>query len=125
MPATPQYTWPLLNARAGSEVWVKHENHSPVGAFKIRGGIVYMDWLKRERPEVTTVVSATRGNHGQSIALAASRMGIRAVIVVPHGNSREKNQAMRSLGAELVEHGEDFQAALEHAQRLEQENGWH
>lgn len=125
MPATPQYTWPLLNARAGAEVWVKHENHSPVGAFKVRGGLVYMEWLKRERPEVTTVVSATRGNHGQSIALAASQIGARAVIVVPHGNSREKNQAMRSLGAELVEHGEDFQAALEHAQRLEQENGWH
>jgi Threonine dehydratase len=125
MPATPQYTWPLLNERAGAQIWVKHENHSPVGAFKVRGGLAYMDWLKRERPETTTVVSATRGNHGQSIALAASRIGIRAVIVVPHGNSREKNQAMRSLGAELVEHGEDFQAALEHAQRLEQENGWH
>jgi threonine dehydratase len=125
MPATPQYTWPLLNERAGAQIWVKHENHSPVGAFKVRGGLAYMDWLKRERPETTTVVSATRGNHGQSIALAASRMGIRAVIVVPHGNSREKNQAMRSLGAELVEHGEDFQAALEHAQHLETENGWH
>jgi threonine dehydratase len=125
MPATPQYTWPLLNERAGAQIWVKHENHSPVGAFKVRGGLAYMDWLKREHPETTTVVSATRGNHGQSIALAAARMGIRAVIVVPHGNSREKNQAMRSLGAELVEHGEDFQAALEHAQHLEQENGWH
>src|SRR5215471_17483817 len=97
MPATPQYTWPLINSHAGVEVWVKHENHSPVGAFKIRGGLVYMDWLRRERPEVTTVVSATRGNHGQSIALAASRAGIRAVITVPHGNSVEKNNAMRSL----------------------------
>ena len=77
MPATPQYSWPLLNKRAGAEVWVKHENHSPVGAFKIRGGLVYMDWLRREHPEVTTVVSATRGNHGQSIALAAARCGIR------------------------------------------------
>ena len=125
MPPTPQYTWPLLNQRAGTEVWVKHENHSPVGAFKIRGGLVYMDWLKREHPEVNTVVSATRGNHGQSIALAASRAGIRAIIIVPHGNSTEKNNAMRSLGAELVEHGEDFQAALEHAQLLERENGWH
>ncbi len=115
MPATPQYTWPLINARAGAEVWVKHENHAPVGAFKLRGGLVYMDWLRRERPEVTTVVSATRGNHGQSIALAAAKSGIRAVIVVPHGNSEEKNQAMRALGAELVVHGEDFQAALEHA----------
>jgi threonine dehydratase len=125
MPPTPQFTWPLLNQRAGAEVWVKHENHSPVGAFKVRGGLVYMDWLKRERPEVTTVVSATRGNHGQSVALAAARTGLRSVIVVPHGNSREKNNAMRSLGAELIEHGDDFQAALEHAQQLEKEHGWH
>ncbi len=125
MPATPQYTWPMINVRAGAEVWVKHENHTPVGAFKIRGGLVYMDWLRRERPEVTTVVSATRGNHGQSIALAAAKSGIRAVIVVPHGNSEEKNRAMRALGAELVEYGEDFQAALEHAASLEKEHGWH
>jgi threonine dehydratase len=129
MPATPQYSWPLINERmgerAGAEVWVKHENHSPVGAFKLRGGLVYMDWLARERPEVKTVVSATRGNHGQSIALGAARSGIRSVIVVPRGNSVEKNRAMRTLGAELVEHGEDFQEALEHAVRLEQENGWH
>jgi threonine dehydratase len=125
MPATPQYSWPLLNERAGAEVWVKHENHSQVGAFKIRGGLVYMDWLRRERPEVTTVVSATRGNHGQSVALAAARCGLRSVIVVPKGNSVEKNRAMRGLGAELVEHGEDFQAALEHAVHLERENGWH
>lgn len=125
MPATPQYTWPLLNERAGAEVWVKHENHSPVGAFKIRGGLVYMDWLRRERPEVTTVVTATRGNHGQSIALAATRSGIRSVIVVPRGNSIEKNRAMRELGAELIEEGDDFQAALEHAVKLERENGWH
>ncbi|HWW24132.1 MAG TPA: threonine dehydratase [Edaphobacter sp.] len=125
MPATPQYSWPLLNKRAGAEVWIKHENHSPVGAFKIRGGLVYMGWLRRERPEVSTVVSATRGNHGQSIALAASQCGLRSVIVVPKGNSAEKNQAMRGLGAELVEHGEDFQAALEHAMQLERENGWH
>src|ERR1700733_13998269 len=121
MPATPQYSWPLLNARAGAEVWVKHENHAPVGAFKIRGGLVYLDWLRRERPEVTTVVSATRGNHGQSIAVGAAKSGIRAVIVVPHGNSEEKNKAMRALGAELVVHGEDFQAALEHAVSLERE----
>src|SRR5438445_5886788 len=107
MPATPQYSWPLTNARAGAEVWLKHENHTPVGAFKIRGGLVYMDWLRRERPEVKAVVSATRGNHGQSIALAATRSGIRAVIVVPRGNSVEENRAMRELGAELVEHGED------------------
>jgi threonine dehydratase len=125
MPATPQYTWPLLSRRAGAEVWLKHENHTPVGAFKLRGGLVYMDWLRREHPEMTTVVSATRGNHGQSIALAATRNGIRPVIVVPHGNSVEKNRAMRELGAELIEHGEDFQAATEHAAALEKENGWH
>jgi threonine dehydratase len=125
MPATPQYSWPLINARAGAEVWVKHENHTPVGAFKVRGGLVYMDWLRRDRPEVTTVVSATRGNHGQSIAFAAAQHGIRTVIVVPFGNSAEKNRAMQGLGAELIEFGEDFQAASEHAERLEQEFGWH
>jgi threonine dehydratase len=125
MPATPQYSWPLLNARAGAEVWVKHENHTPVGAFKVRGGLVYMDWLRRERPEVKTVVSATRGNHGQSMAFAAAQYGIRVVLVVPFGNSVEKNRAMRALGAELVEFGEDFQAASEHAERLERENEWH
>jgi len=125
MPATPQYSWPLLNARAGAEVWLKHENHTPVGSFKVRGGLVYMDWLRRERPEVTTVVSATRGNHGQSMAFAAAQYGIRVVIVVPFGNSLEKNRAMRALGAELVQYGEDFQEASEYAQRLEQENGWH
>jgi threonine dehydratase len=125
MPATPQYSWPLMNARAGAEVWVKHENHTPVGAFKVRGGLVYMDWLRRERPEVETVVSATRGNHGQSIPFAAAQYGIRVVIVVPFGNSVEKNRAMRALGAELVEFGKDFQAASEHAERLERENGWH
>lgn len=125
MPPTPQYRWPLLSQRAGAEVWVKHENHSPVGAFKIRGGLVYMDWLKREHPEVTTVVTATRGNHGQSIALAAATSGLRSVVVVPRGNSLEKNRAMRELGAELVEEGDDFQSALEHALKLERENGWH
>src|SRR3981081_4832965 len=83
MPATPQYSWPLINARAGAEVWVKHENHTPVGAFKVRGGLVYMDWLRRERPEIRTGVTATRGNHGQSIAFAAAQYGIRVVIVVP------------------------------------------
>jgi threonine dehydratase len=125
MPATPQYSWPLINARAGAEVWVKHENHTPVGAFKVRGGLVYMDCLRRERPEVTTVVSATRGNHGQSMAFAGEQHGFRVVIVVPFGNSPEKNRAMRALGAELVEFGQDFQEACEHAAHLERENGWH
>ena len=129
MPPTPEYTWPLINARfnmqAGAEVWVKHENHTPVGSFKIRGCLVYMDWLRRSRPDVRTVVAATRGNHGQSIAFAAREAGLSAVIVVPHGNSREKNAAMRGMGAELVEFGEDFQAAREHAEAMAVENGWH
>src|SRR5215475_311134 len=90
MPLTPQYSWPLLNARTGAELWVKHENHSPVGAFKLRGAAVYMDWLKRSQPAIKGVIAATRGNHGQGVALAATRLGLSSVIVVPHGNSREK-----------------------------------
>ncbi len=130
MPATPQYSWPLLNERASKiagavEVWVKHENHTPVGAFKVRGGLVYMDWLRRERPEVKTVVSATRGNHGQSMAFAGKQLGLRVVIVVPLGNSPEKNRTMRCLGAELMEFGQDFQEASEHAASLEEKFGWH
>ena len=121
LPPTPQHSWPLLNQRAGCEIWVKHENHTPVGAFKVRGGIVYMDWLRRAHPEVQGVVSATRGNHGQSIAFAAKRFGYTAVVVVPHGNSREKNAAMKALGAELVEHGEDFHAADHFADQLASE----
>lgn len=125
MPPTPQYTWPLLNARAGAEIWVKHENHSPVGAFKLRGAIVYMDWLKQQHPEIAGVVAATRGNHGQGVALAAARYGLTATIVVPHGNGREKNRAMQSLGGELIEHGDDFQAALEFAMRLADKRKMH
>jgi threonine dehydratase len=123
MPATPQYAWPLLARRTGCEVWVKHENHTPTGAFKVRGGLVYMARLKREQPEVAGVISATRGNHGQSIALAAARAGIAATIVVPRGNSVEKNAAMRAFGAELVEEGHDFDAARETAMRLAGERG--
>ena len=118
MPATPQYAWPLLAKRSGSEVWVKHENHTPTGAFKVRGGLVYMERLKQRAAGTRGVVSATRGNHGQSIALAAARVGIAATIVVPHGNSTEKNAAMRAFGAELVEEGHDFDAARTAAQRL-------
>ena len=117
VPPTPQYAWPLLGARVGAEVWVKHENHAPTGAFKVRGGLVYLDRLTRERPDVPGLISATRGNHGQSIAFAGRRHGRRVTIVVPHGNSAEKNAAMRALGAELVEHGVDFQAAREEAER--------
>jgi threonine dehydratase len=118
MPPTPQYAWPLLAKRTGCEVWVKHENHTPTGAFKVRGGLVYMDRLKRAQPDVAGVISATRGNHGQSIALAAAKVGIAATIVVPNGNSVEKNAAMRAFGAELVEAGHDFDSARETAMRL-------
>ncbi|MEK7688437.1 MAG: threonine dehydratase [Pseudomonadota bacterium] len=123
MPPTPQYAWPLLARRTGCEVWVKHENHTPIGAFKVRGGLVYMAQLKRDQPAVAGVISATRGNHGQSIALAAGRAGIAATIVVPKGNSVEKNAAMRAFGAELIEAGHDFDAAREVAVRLAGERG--
>jgi len=117
-PGTPQYAWPLLAERSGAEAWVKHENHTPTGAFKLRGGLVYVERLRRERPAVRGIVSATRGNHGQSLAWAGRRYGVPVTIVVPHGNSAEKNAAMRALGATLVEHGEDFEAAREEAARL-------
>lgn len=125
LPPTPQYSWPLLCERIGTEVWVKHENHTPIGAFKIRGGLIYFDLLAQERDRTKGVISATRGNHGQSVGLAARRFGIPATIVVPHGNSHEKNAAMRALGVELIEHGEDFQAAYEYAVALAQERDLH
>lgn len=117
MPATPQYRWPLLVERLGTDVVVKHENHTPTGAFKVRGGLVYVDRLKRERPNVKGLISATRGNHGQSLAFAGRRHGVPVTIYVPSGNSTEKNRAMRGFGATLVEHGSDFQAAREEATR--------
>ena len=117
VPPTPQYAWPLLKSRTGVEIVVKHENHTPIGSFKVRGGIVYFDRLKRERPQVRGIVSATRGNHGQSLAFAGARAGVAVTIVVPHGNSTEKNATMRSLGAELIEHGRDFDEAKEQAVR--------
>jgi threonine dehydratase len=125
LPPTPQIRWPLVSARAGAEVWIKHENHTPLGAFKLRGGLVYMERLRQQEPDVTGVIAATRGNHGQSIAYAAARAGLRAVIVVPHGNSCEKNAAMRALGAELVEHGNDFQEAHEYAAGLAETQALH
>jgi threonine dehydratase len=120
---TPQYAWPLLARRLGTPVWVKHENHTPTGAFKVRGGLTYFDALARAPERPKGVISATRGNHGQSVGYAARANGFAATIVVPHGNSREKNAAMRGLGVELIEHGEDFQAAREHAQALAVERG--
>jgi threonine dehydratase len=125
MAATPQYAWPLLAEALGAEVWVKHENHTPLGAFKVRGGLVYMAGLRARDPAVRGVIGATRGNHGQSIAFAARRHGLAATIVVPRGNSVEKNAAMRALGAELIEHGDDFQAAREHAAGLASAQGLH
>jgi threonine dehydratase len=125
MPPTPQFSWPLLSQYLGAEVWVKHENHTPLGAFKVRGGLVYFDELKRNNPKLSGVIAATRGNHGQSVAFAAQRYGLNAVIVVPHGNSREKNEAMRARGVELIEHGSDFQDALEYAEHLAHERGLH
>jgi threonine dehydratase len=120
---TPQIAWPLLAARCGTDVHVKHENHTPTGAFKVRGGLTYMDRLVRERPGVAGVVSATRGNHGQSLAYAGQRRGVPVTILVPRGNSAEKNAAMRAFGARLIEHGEDFDAARLEAMRLAEAEG--
>jgi threonine dehydratase len=121
---TAQYAWPLLARRAGLEVVVKHENHTPAGAFKVRGGVVYFDRLARERPHVKGVVSATRGNHGQSLAYAGARAGVPVTIVVPRGNAREKNAAMQAFGCELIEHGADFDEARPHAAAIAAERGY-
>src|SRR3954468_7287723 len=125
MPPTPTHAWPLLAQRLGTSVVVKHENHTPIGAFKVRGGLTYLDRLKREQPDVPGIISATRGNHGQSLAFAAQRAGIPATIYVPHGNSVEKNRAMEAFGARLVEHGDDFQAAREESVRHGERAGLH
>ena len=123
--ATPQYRWGTLSQRLGADCWVKHENHTPVGAFKIRGGLTYFDQLKQRGEMPREVISATRGNHGQSMGWAARAHGVACRIVVPLGNSAEKNAAMRALGVQLIEHGEDFQAASEHAMQLAAETGAH
>ena len=122
MPPTPQYAWPLLAETLRLEVWVKHENHTPIGAFKLRGGLVHMA-MRKERGDTGGVITATRGNHGQSIPFAAKRVGIAATIVCPVGNSFEKNAAMRALGAELIETGHDFDAAREAAVQIGKERG--
>ncbi|MDP9201870.1 MAG: threonine dehydratase [Gemmatimonadota bacterium] len=124
MPPTPQYRWPLLESRVGTAVWVKHENHTPTGSFKVRGGLVYFDELCRAG-KPSGVVTATRGNHGQSVGFAARRYEVPAAIVVPHGNSVEKNAAMQALGVELIERGRDFQAATEAAADIAAQRGWH
>ena len=124
VPPTPQYAWPLIEAELGVKCWVKHENHTPIGAFKVRGGLVFVDRLKREDPSVAGIVSATRGNHGQSLAFAARAHGLACAIVVPHGNSAEKNAAMRAFGAEVIEVGRDFDEAKPAAARIAEERGW-
>ncbi|PKO40411.1 MAG: hypothetical protein CVU30_16855 [Betaproteobacteria bacterium HGW-Betaproteobacteria-3] len=123
--ATPQYRWATLGTHLGTDCWVKHENHTPVGAFKIRGGLTYFDRLRQDNALPREVLSATRGNHGQSIAWAARAHGVACTIVVPHGNSTEKNAAMRALGATVIEHGADFQASREHATALAAERQAH
>ncbi len=122
---TPTLSWPLLDARLGAHAFVKHENHTPLGAFKVRGGLVYLHELMIREPDLRGVIAATRGNHGQSIARAARMHGVHCTIVVPHGNSPEKNAAMRALGATLIEYGEDFQQAREHAAQLSAAGGLH
>lgn len=118
MPATAQYSWPLINKAIGTQVWVKHENHTPTGAFKVRGGLTFMNWLTKAHPETTGIITATRGNHGQSQALAATRHNLTATVVVPEGNSTEKNAAMEAFGAKLIVHGTDFDEARHEAERL-------
>ncbi len=122
MPSTPQYAWPLLQAELGIETWVKHENHTPIGAFKVRGGLVHMR-RRIERGQTNGVITATRGNHGQSIPYAASRNGVKATIVVPHGNSVEKNAAIKALGADLIETGQDFDEARVTCMQIAEERG--
>ena len=120
---TPQVAWPLVAKRAGTEVWVKHENHTPTGAFKVRGGLNFLGQLADSLAPPAGVASATRGNHGQSLAFAARRHGLACTIVVPHANSRSKNAAMRAYGAELIEHGRDFDEARVHAHEVARERG--
>ena len=121
MSATPQYCWPLMRERCGLDVWVKHENHTPTGAFKVRGGLVYLDFLKQTNALPAGFITATRGNHGQSIPFAATRHGVPVTVLVPEGNSVEKNRAMQAWGAELIVHGADFDEARMEAERLAQE----
>lgn len=124
-PPTPQYCWPLLSSQLGCQIWVKHENHSPIGCFKLRGGLTYMAHLAEERLAPRGVVAPTRGNHGQSVAYAATLHDMPACIVVPHGNGPEKNAAMRAHGATVIEHGDDYQQAREYALNLEMNDGLH
>jgi threonine dehydratase len=125
MPPTPQYAWPKLGARAGCKVWVKHENHTPTGAFKVRGGLVYLDRLRHAEPNIPGVISATRGNHGQSLAFASARTGVPATIYVPHNNSIDQNSSIAAFGARIVEFGKDFDEARHEAFRVAAAEGLH
>src|SRR5258708_2847992 len=125
VPATPQYAWPKLSRRAGCTVWVKHENHTPTGAFKVRGGLVHLDRLRQATPRISGVISATRGNHGQSIAFAAARTGLPATIYVPRNNSQDQNSAIAAFGARVVEFGKDFDEAKHEAFRVAAAEGLH
>jgi threonine dehydratase len=125
MPPTAQYAWPKLKQRTGCRVWVKHENHTPVGAFKVRGGLVYLDRMRRAQPTCPGVITATRGNHGQSIAFSAARNGIPATIYVPHNNSSDQNSAIAGFGARVVEFGKDFDEAKHEAFRVAAAEGLH
>ncbi|WP_222909582.1 threonine dehydratase [Pseudomonas sp. DNDY-54] len=125
VPPTPQHQWPLLAQRLGCDVWVKHENHTPAGAFKVRGGVLYVSELLKREPQLHGLITATRGNHGISLAMAARRAGLRLQILVPEGNSLEKNAAMRACGAEVIEYGRDFDTARQRAAELAETNGWH
>ena len=122
---SPQLHWPLLSEDCGCEVWVKHENHLPTGAFKVRGGLVYINRLRQREPKLAGLVTATRGNHGQSVAFAAGRAGFKSLIVVPEGNNPEKNRSMQALGGELVVHGRDFDEASQYAGSLAEGQGLH
>ncbi len=123
MSPTPHYAWPQLERRLGCRVWVKHENHTPTGSFKVRGALTFIDWLKRTHPDCPGIITATRGNHGQGQAMAARAAGMRAVVYAPRGNSVEKNDAMRAFGAELIEFGDDFDEAREEAYRVAEVEG--
>jgi len=125
MPATPQYAWPLLSRRVGCEVWVKHENHTPIGAFKIRGGLVFLDQLMKSGKKIDGIITATRGNHGQSIALACAKYNMPVTVYVPQGNSAEKNNAMEAFGASLVVYGDDFEEARVEAMRIAEERNFY
>ena len=122
---TPQISWPLLNQKLEARVWIKHENHTPIGAFKARSAVYYAAQLFRSEKGIKGIITATRGNHGQSVALAGQRFNVPVTIVVPQGNSIEKNAAMQSQGARLIEFGQDFQESREYAQKLSQEQGLH